>query len=476
MAVGLRIRVVNTQDGRVLDRVFDRSPVRIGRSSLNELQIEAPFVSQYHAVLEFDEGRLQLRDLGSTNGTALRASGRVPPNTPVDLTQQNYEFAIVSLWFQLFPVKDVVPPQSERRREGTVLSMDVHQLQKMMAGASAPGPAAPAQPDRTREYLGRLQPAYDAYRAGWATFYRELFTVANSLDPASRGRLLEAAAREMRALQNEDDFRRLASYLGQSPAGSAAQGAASEEAVALQALRDLAATFVPQRGPLERVIDTVAFAQKIQDALEVFFKCFIPLRDGHKQFKTQMDIRRSRMAPEQHDAKRAVETAREPRELAAHVLDWGDASAEGPRAIESTFAEVMVHQVAMLSGVMRGVRSLLAKLAPNSIEAELGNPQRRAASGIQLGPFRYRTLWELYREIYGDFAEDEKQAFMLIFGPEFVHAYSELAGEPPSVSAPAPAPSVFAQPGGGQAPASPSQQPSGGPASPSWPGAGPVRR
>ena len=68
------------------------------------------------------------------------------------------------------------------------------------------------------------------------------------------------------------------------------------------------------------------------------------------------------------------------------------------------------------------LRSLLAKLAPASIEAEIANPRRRAAGGMQLGPFRYKTLWELYIENYGDFAEDEKQAFMLIFGPEFVHA------------------------------------------------------
>ncbi|MGH7293971.1 MAG: type VI secretion system-associated FHA domain protein, partial [Polyangiaceae bacterium] len=125
----------------------------------------------------------------------------------------------------------------------------------------------------------------------------------------------------------------------------------------------------------------------------------------------------------------------------------GDPTNEGSRAIESTFAEVMVHQVAMLNGVMRGVRSLLAKLAPASIEAEISNPRRRAASGMQLGPFRYKTLWELYIEIYGDFAEDEKQAFMLIFGPEFVHAYTELAGEP-AVAAPGgpPAPHAFGAP------------------------------
>jgi type VI secretion system protein ImpI len=446
------MRVVNTQDGSVLERTFDRSPVRIGRSSLNELPIQAPFVSQYHAVIEFDGNRLQLRDLGSTNGTTLRASGRVPPNTPIDLTTQNYEFAIVSLWFQLFPAADVAPVKSERKREGTILSMDVNELQRMMAGLTPGSAAGAGGPDRSKELMARLQPAYDEYRAGWAKLHRELFSMTSSLDASSRDRLLKEMLVQMAPVANEGDFQRLAGQFGvpipAAGAGPAKGPASKEEAVALQALRDLAASFVPQRGPLERVVDVVAFAQKMQDALDVFFKCFLPLRDGHKQFQTQMDIKKTRSPKEQVNAARAVETAREPRELAARVLDWADPTNEGSRAIESTFAEVMVHQVAMLNGVMRGVRSLLAKLAPASIEAEISNPRRRAASGMQLGPFRYKTLWELYIEIYGDFAEDEKQAFMLIFGPEFVHAYTELAGDAPGAAAQggAPAPHAFGAP------------------------------
>jgi type VI secretion system protein ImpI len=465
------MRVVNTQDNSVLERTFDRSPVRIGRSSLNELQIQAPFVSQYHAVLEFDGAgkRLQLRDLGSTNGTALRATGRVPPNTVVDLSQHNFEFAIVSLWFQLFFVSDV-PVKSERKREGTILSMDVNELQKIMAGIAAGGgaPAATGGPDRTREVMTRLQPSYDEYRASWAKFYRELFGVANTLDASARGRLLQQMQADMGAVQNEGDFQRLAAHFGQAPTTRAPQagGAATtrEEAVALQALRDLASTFVPQRGQLERVVDIVAFAQKMQDVLDTFFKCFLPLRDGHSQFKQQMDIKKTRPPKEQLNAARAVEVAREPRELGARLLDWTDPSNEGPRAVESTFAEVMVHQVAMLSGVMKGVRSLLAKLAPQSIESEMNNPRRKSSGGMQIGPWRFKSLWELYTEVYGDFAE-EKQAFMLIFGPEFAHAYSELAGEAAAAGPQGPHPShpgmqappnAFAQPG---LPAMPPQPP-----------------
>jgi type VI secretion system protein ImpI len=501
VAVGLRMRVVNTLDGSVLDRTFDRSPVRIGRSSLNELQIQAAFVSQYHAVIEFDGTRLLLRDLGSTNGTTLRAAGRVPPNTPIDLTQQNYEFAIVSMWFQLFFVSDVAPAKSERKREGTILSMTADDLHKLMAGVPGSGAhAAPGGPDRSREHMARLQPAYDEYRASWGKLYRELFALTSALDPPARAHLLQQMLADMGPVQNEGDFQRLASQLGM-PAAVARPNRGNqgtqEETVALQAMRDLAASFVPERGPLERVVDVVAFAQKMQDVLDVFFKCFLPLRDGHKQFTTQMDIKRTRSP---RDAARAVETARDARQIAARVLDWADPSNEGSRAIESTFAEVMVHQVAMLNGVMRGVRSLLAKLAPASIESELLSNRRRAASGMQIGPFRYKTLWELYGEIYGDFAEDEKQAFMLIFGPEFVHAYSELAGEAPAAAGQgAPfAPPAFGQnapaqhhafpqappgrgptvpPGGSAPPATyPPQPAQPGVPQPPWPGGVPPRR
>jgi type VI secretion system protein ImpI len=474
VAVGLRMRAVNTQDGSVLERTFDRSPVRIGRSSLNELQIQAAFVSQYHAVIEFDGTRLLLRDLGSTNGTTLRASGRMTPNTAIDLTQHNYEFAIVSLWFQLFFVADVAPAKVERKKEGTILSMDVGELQermKMMAGgAPAVAPAGLSGPDRSREHLARLQPSYDEYRASWGKLYRELFSLSNALDPASRARLLQLMLADMAPVQNEGDFQRLAAQLGMpaAVAGGAqrGRGGTQEETVALEAMRELAASFVPERGPLERVVDIVAFAQKMQDVLDVFFKCFLPLRDGHKQFTTRMDIKRTRSPKESMNAALAVETAREPRQLAARVLDWGDPSNEGSRAIESKFAEVMVHQVAMLNGVMRGVRSLLAKLAPATIESELGNPRRRAAGGSQLGPFRYKTLWELYAEIYGDFAE-EKQATEAIFGKDFADAYSELAGE--AAAGPGPG-APFAQPAFGQSPpqqhAFPQPPPGRGPAAP----------
>ena len=100
VALGLRLRVTNTQDRNMIERTFDRFPVRIGRNPLNDFQIDSPFVSQFHAVLELTGNTLMLRDLGSKNGTSLRGSGKVASHQVVDLGPSNYEFAISSLFFQ----------------------------------------------------------------------------------------------------------------------------------------------------------------------------------------------------------------------------------------------------------------------------------------------------------------------------------------------------------------------------------------
>jgi predicted component of type VI protein secretion system len=60
------------------------SPVRIGRNALNELVLEAGFVSQFHGVMRFDDVGIQYKDLGSTNGSTL-AGQRLARNTEVPL-------------------------------------------------------------------------------------------------------------------------------------------------------------------------------------------------------------------------------------------------------------------------------------------------------------------------------------------------------------------------------------------------------
>ena len=79
-------------------------------------------------------------------------------------------------------------------------------------------------------------------------------------------------------------------------------------------LRDLAASFVPQRGPLERVVDIVAFAQKMQDVARRLLQVFppaagrpqaVPDADGHQEDALPEGSRQCRSEPSRRRANRA---------------------------------------------------------------------------------------------------------------------------------------------------------------------------
>ena len=70
MALALVAKVFDTQANQQFDATFERFPVRIGRHQLNDLQIDRPYVSQFHAAIDLRETQIFIRDLGSTNGTA----------------------------------------------------------------------------------------------------------------------------------------------------------------------------------------------------------------------------------------------------------------------------------------------------------------------------------------------------------------------------------------------------------------------
>ncbi|MBL8721340.1 MAG: FHA domain-containing protein [Myxococcales bacterium] len=413
MSLGLRLRVTNTADGTVLERTFERFPVRIGRNPLSDLQLDFPYVSQFHCTLELQGRQLLLRDLGSRNGTYLRNQGKIDANALVDLAVSNYEFAVSGLLFQAFPA-ELAPkvPQAVRMR-GSTFAVDpaaAQALRDEAFGASA-------------EAKRELKPLIEAYRSAWAQVTEKLQSKSQGLSAAQKAQLVQGLANDHPALAQEPDFQRIAQLVGVTLANSGGAGATGrDDAMALQALKELAASYVPNK-PLEGANDIVLFLAKLQGVLDVFFKAFIPLRDGYKQFQSKMELRRAPTARSLvPTAAVMVESATDGRQLSASVLDWRDRENEGPRAIESTFADLMIHQVALLDGIMRGVKSMLDELSPKSIEALA---DKKKVGGF--GPFRFEKLWEVYKERHSDLADEEKEAFGLIFGPQFVQAYNQFS-------------------------------------------------
>lgn len=68
----LIVEVLDTERNHRQEYGFARSPIRLGRSPLNDLPLERPFVSHCHGVFHFDAMHMEFVDLGSTNGTFLR--------------------------------------------------------------------------------------------------------------------------------------------------------------------------------------------------------------------------------------------------------------------------------------------------------------------------------------------------------------------------------------------------------------------
>jgi type VI secretion system protein ImpI len=447
---GLDVKITN-QDGTSTEQRFERFPVRIGRNALNDLRLESGYVSQFHATLELVGDEVHLIDLGSRNGTMLPGMGRVAPNEQINLTKSNYEFAIAMTIFRVTLV-NLDEAALSRRRGG------VHDIAEEMT--------RPHGTDLGDAMASHFKPLYDEYRQAWGRLYQELQATIGRYDGEVRQRVCEDLMVAHPYVALEPDFKRIA---GNMPSGSHIQieveaVAASadpprEEAVALHGLKQMAAWYMPNSPAPNGVEDIIGFLQTIQDTLDVFMKCFVPLRDGYKQFQVQMDLQRMRSRQQNN-----VETAPNPSELAKALLDWRRVTGDEPRVIEDTFADLMTHQVAMLNGVMKGVKSLLSELSPETVERTLEDP-RKNRGGLQIGPFRYKQLWEMYIERHQDLSAEDKQAFALIFGPQFAQAYMQF------VEGVAPPPTNTAEIG---ALSAPTETPRGGgnphsPERPYWP-------
>ena len=139
----LEVLVDDASDGTRKSFRFGRSPIRLGRSPLNDLPLPWGFVSHCHAVIQFDDACIQLVDLGSTNGTLVRGA-RLAHNTPVavdaDTVVQIGALALRLAGFQHVERNGIGIVDGERRkarhqrRYGAPGTQGAEQLLRMVIG------------------------------------------------------------------------------------------------------------------------------------------------------------------------------------------------------------------------------------------------------------------------------------------------------------------------------------------------------
>lgn len=404
MALALNLFITDTQSGDTLERSFERFPVRIGRNSLNDLCIEKPFVSQFHAALELTEDRrLFARDLGSTNGTVHRGE-RVPRDAVRDITAAP-ELTIGPITLRM----EIVNRVAARAAPKTVLDGVVDGVLPPPLQREVAGPPGAEQP-----FLEQLTPYIQGYREAWAAVYGVLYDQLTRLPDPIRKNYLRRLAEESSSVRSEVDFQKLATYYGVNPQTLSEAGPAQ---AALAALGELAQSLMPGAPPPTDVPSVLALTRRLRDGLEVFLKCFVSLRDGHKEFAVGV---LAQAGKERAPLVQAAPNA----EALARVLFFADNVPDAALQLHDSFVDVMSHQVALLSGVMEGVKTLLRELSPERIEEELERKGKKS-----LFASRYEALWQAYGTRHADYASEDKETFLIIFGPQFSKAYAQSVGE-----------------------------------------------
>lgn len=370
-------------------------PIRVGRNGLNDFCVAHGAVSSFHARIEDVNGRLCITDLASKNGVRVPVGGGLPqaiaPNQPLDLQPGGFQFFLgvhVSIQIAFDQMREPL-----EQRGALSFSGDVLGNAGVLLDNPSPAPLGPPPPNLYLPAGAGLPPGLAAagMPPGGSSF--EPAAVFPGAPPA-------------------------APPTAQGGGGRAATGllhGLTAEAMALAGLRELAGSLVPGV-PLDSTGDIARFITKLHDVVDSFCRSFIPLREGHSQFMSSFDLQQSlRRSQQRSQTYLAVEGARTPEALAAALLHPKDRSFDGPQAVEGILADLMIHQMALLEGVMRGVQALLEELSPDNIEGQVGG-------GIPLG--RHKALWNKYRELYENISED-RQAFSVIFGQEFTAAYRQ---------------------------------------------------
>ena len=420
MAIVFVLRAFSLTDALIAEKRLSSLPIRIGRNSLADFQLKQSYISDFHALIEDIDGRLCIRDLNSKNGVYTPVTGqplpvRIQPQSTVDLWTCGFKFSLGVQIHCTIEFEEAAVPLMAGRTSGTVGSVLGNQA--VLLRDSNTGRAGSA-PD--------LRPAADA-SGGWPSAapagLPPVPAGANALSglpPVPHG--VSGGPPQQLPPLNSGGFAPVPAPVAWAPE-EASRGPAhtgvlnlSLESMALVGLQELAGSLAPGR-TLGTTGDVARFITKLHDAIEVFCRCFIPMREGYAQFVSSLDLQKAslRRSSMRSPSYVAVEAAREPEAVASALLDWRDRSMDAPRAVEGIFADLMIHQVAVLDGMMQGVRSLLEQLSPESIEQQIGPG----------GPFakaRHKALWEQYCARFEELAE-EKQAFAHIFGPEFTDAY-----------------------------------------------------
>ncbi len=414
MALGLQLRVAGP--AIAFERAFPRTPVSIGRDRAAHCVLRDEKVSKVHAWIDVQQGSIYVRDVGSVNGTFVRGH-RLEKNRwiPVGSTSNPVELHIAGFTLQA-AVYDVGERSHATLAESLMAYLPGGELPRAPPARAEKDPAALL--GGTYDMGGpitRIVGPYAAVVAATQALGSAIDRELEKAPPTAQQIICEQLVAMYPDLANDPRLRAMMRRRGWT--GPAADGAGQNPmaTAALDALQDLAGWYVDNRA-LSDPASIVRFKENLRATLDEFLLGYVPLLTGLGTFEEQMAIQPA-----------TARMAASPAGLANELLDWRKDAAAVRARLRTSFSELMMHQIALLNGVMSGVKALLSDLSPAAIEKAAGSEKsrRKGLSGI----FSRLDPWAMYKKRHGDLADEENERFRVLFGKEFVDEYRQFTRE-----------------------------------------------
>lgn len=446
----LLIRVKHVETGKSDEAGYKRSPVRIGRNSLNDLAIDEPFVSQWHAVVRFDDDGTRYIDLGSTNGTT-HDGEKLEKNS--ELTVEGSTELKAGPLVLTFVRTTVDKSQlGGRRRSAFKLSSSessgdartVALGQGAPAGGvaappmvkapelgNAPPPGAPppamvgadvgaateamAAPSMLPMQLVQdVQPLYSSYRREWESLFEKLSEALVGAAPQERDALVHMLKMQFPDVLREARCQRLLSELGVDPQISGTVDAAGW-------VGRLTDGGKKKRKKGDAGADQVASMERAGAVLECFAESYIALRKGLDEMSKELSLGWG-------DGFDDLDQIRDARKLLGYLMDDQADGEDRVRELSRAYAEIAAHQIALVSAATEGTRATLMQMSPHVLSGA-GQAIAKAEPGFfaRLFPYGAARNWYKYVDLFVEQTNGDRFT-QTLFGKSFGRMYRRVVG------------------------------------------------
>jgi predicted component of type VI protein secretion system len=336
---------------------FDQSPIRIGRNPLNNVVLEGNFVSGWHGIIRFDNTGTYYFDLGSTNGTCLDGS-RLQKNVAIPILQTT-RFTVWMFELIVTPgVPGTLPTRQVRPSAVGTMAATSRSTEVVQVGATPQMPSyAHSSPSRIVPVGGRM-PTTPPPSSGSGPFSIPTPFSAPAAAP--------------------------------SPARSPSQFPAPEPV---------------SDQPMDRLVRCLRI-------IGAFSEAFMGLKKGYEQFGAEVGVRPLSGTTPLH-------RARTSQEIVEYLLEPAVDPDVCARDLNAVFADMGIHDVALMEGISQSVHVLLARLDPNALDFKMG-------AGLWSGS-KAKAKWSEYVETFNNLLAEDAALHAEIFGEEFASAYARVA-------------------------------------------------